>query len=181
MWRFYRRSICVLAAPLAVALAGAPDAAVATGNGTKLRPVDVTFVDETGVQIDRTDCDLQPGVCEIYYHGSGVISGDATGTATYEGHGHYDPDGSFSYANVVHPDETESVCGGPGTFEFNEDNVLSPLDPPELGRAGIGSWEIVRGSGTGAFKRATGSGFIVVIQPEASIRARFLGAIKCRR
>jgi hypothetical protein len=174
------RTLIALAVAVGFALAE-PGSAGTTRHGDKMRPVDVTFVDEAGVQIDRSDCESQPGVCEIYYHGSGTLSGDAAGTAEYVGHGHYEPDGSFTYTNVVTPDETKSACGGAGTFEFDEENVLSPLDPPQLGLAGIGEWKINRGSGTGAFKGATGSGFIVVVQQDNKIRARFLGAINCRR
>jgi hypothetical protein len=172
------RTLLAVGATLAAALA-TPGSAIANRHAGRTKPVDVTFTDKKGPQIDRTDCASQPGVCELYYHGSGTLSGDAAGTATYAGHAHYQPDGSLTYTQVVHPMETRDVCGGAGTFRFNEDNVLSPLDPPQLGLAGIGTWEIIPHSGTGALKGATGAGYIVVILHDG-VRARFLGAITCR-
>ncbi len=164
---------------LALVLAASGTAGATRPSG-KVKPVDVTFVDQTGPQPERTDCDSQPGVCELYYHGSGTLSGGATGTAEYAGHSHYQPDGSLTYTQVVHPTETKGVCGGPGSFKFTEDNVLSPLDPQQLGLAGIGTWHIAARSGTGSLKGATGSGYIVVVLHDG-VRARLLGTFTCRR
>jgi hypothetical protein len=172
------RALIALGAVFAVALV-APGGAGARGDAGRLKPVDVTFVDKKGIQVDRTDCNSKPGVCELYYHGSGTISGDATGTATYHGHGHTQPGGSFAYRQVVRPTETRGVCGGAGSFKFIEENTISSLDPPQLGLAGIGAWRFVPHSGTGSLKGATGAGFIVVVVHNG-IQARLLGAITCR-
>ena len=190
MRRLYHRSHrahVTLGVAVAIALAaagcggesgpGGREATVRPGSAT---PIDVTFVDTKGPLPDKSDCTSRPGVCEVYYHGSGTISGDATGTAEYVGHSHYQPDGSLVYSQVVHPVETKGPCGGPDTFKFTEDNVLSPLDPKQLGLAGIGSWKIATHSGTGALRSATGSGYIVVVLHDG-VRARFLGTISCRR
>jgi len=142
------------------------------------RPLDVTFVDGNSPRIDKTDCKEHSGTCELYYHGTGTISGSANGSANYVGHGHY-RGASLVYTQVVHPIETRGACGGHGTFKFIERNVLSPLNPPQLGLAGIGSWQILPGSGTGALKGATGGGLIIVVL-HGGVEARVLGAITCR-
>lgn len=162
-----------------------PATGVATPSAGKVVPVDVTVVGKTAAPVDNVDCLSQLGVCELYFHGaltvSGTEAGNApTGTADFALQGHFQPNLSFAFTNILHVTETRTVCGGQGAFEDVEHGVMSQFDLQQLGLAGHAEWNIAPGSGTGALTGATGGGYLTaVLYPDGRVHARVLGAITC--
>jgi hypothetical protein len=140
----------ILGAALALA---APAAAAASDSGPVIFG-DSTLTGNVNPIPDKIDCASTPGVCELYFHGSGTWAGSFVGTDQFTIHGHLQTDLSFAYQSVGKI--SGALAGwGTGTFTAVSQGVLSQIDLQQLALAGHAEGNIVPGSGTGAFTGAT--------------------------
>jgi hypothetical protein len=168
----------ILSAALAVAIA-APSATAAASDRAPVVFGDSTFTGKLTSTPDKIDCASTPGVCELYFHGTGTWSGSLVGTGDFVIHGHLDPDRSFAYQSSSKISGTLAGCGT-GTFTGVSNGVLSQIDLQQLALAGHADGQMLPGSGTGAFTGATLTDYETVAQhPDGSVADRAVGRATC--
>ena len=108
----------------------------------------------------------QPGICSFSFHGkAGRFSGALATVVDYHGHGYFDPV-LLSLRGESWDHHVGSLRGcGNGSFVLHQTNFRggpTTLDPGTRAMRITLDWTLVPGSGTGAFRDATGQGTAIV-------------------
>lgn len=150
-------ALALLALVTAAPHAGAADRAVA-----RTIAIDTRFDDEGGMTSLHT-CSVDiPGLCQLTFSSAPVWTGTFTGTSLNRAYASYDPLTQELHAVVweYFPEVTVAGCGT-GTMMWRGEIVMTSedQDPTAGGIVLDGTWNYVRGSGTGDLANITSGTF----------------------
>lgn len=157
-----------------------------SGRRTKTRGVTftTTFVDEGSTPTGPYACGpAQPSVCKARFEGSATMTGDLSTFVDYFGYLWFNPSTQALEAESWdHHTGTLEGCGE-GSFVMHQTNFqFDPLSfNPATGTSKLRlDWTVLKGSGTGDFMHATGSGTADVdLHPNLANSGTYSGIIVC--
>lgn len=149
-----RRTLSIAVALLVAGLAAAPSATASRKpwGGARTIAIQSHFDDQGGLITPHSCSTDTPGLCQFTFSSKPTWSGTFTGTSINHSYGTFNPLTQEVHGEIweYFPEVTVDGCGT-GTMVWRGEIVMKPgeQDPTRGGIVMQGTWEYVKGSGTG--------------------------------